>query len=169
MGDAIPYWRTDASRFFYQGMRQRYSLPYERLYDFDCFLGQAQAQRKCSFPSPTTLQYTATMGQSFTFTEFGQGCGDVHHKPNIYGAGVVAAQACEHYGMKDGPNGSDLTTLYSQSGSLADTKMAEYERRFPDCDGGWQTYMRQSMPGYQNLAKEESGAPMKNWWPFLYY
>ncbi len=46
--------------------------------------------------------------------------------------------------------------------------MAEYERRFPDCDGGWQTYMRQSMPGYQNAAFDESGAPMKNWWPFLF-
>jgi hypothetical protein len=169
MGDAIPYIGDNGSRFFYFGMRQRYGLPYDRLYDFDCSPGQPAAGRKCTFPSPTTLSYAATSGQSFTFNSFGQGCGDVHHKPNIYGAGVVAAQACEHYAMKDGPNGTDLTTLYSQSGSLADTKMAEYEGRFPDCDGGWQTYMRQSMPGYKNAAIDESGAPMKNWWPFLFY
>lgn len=169
MGNAIPYISDNGSRFFYFGMRQRYGLPYDRLYDLDCFPGQPAAGRKCTFPSPTTLSYAATSGPSFTFNSFGQGCGDVHHKPNIYGAGVVAAQACEHYAMKDGPGGTDITTLYSQSGSLADTKMAEYEGRFPDCDGGWQTYMRQSMPGYRNAAIDTSGAPMKNWWPFLFY
>jgi hypothetical protein len=169
MGDAIPYLRTNMSRFFYQGMRERYGLPYDRLYDVDCFLGQAPAQRKCTFPSPTTLQYTATMGQSFTFDAFGQGCGDVHHKPNIYGSGVVAAHACEHYGLRDGENGRDQTSLYSVSGSLADQKMAEYDRQFPDCDGGWNTYLRQSWPGLGNRAFAEDGAPMKNWWPFLFY
>jgi hypothetical protein len=170
MHDANPYWRTNANRFFYIGMRNRYGLPYDRLYDIDCFLGQAPGDRRCTFPAPTTLQYDAPGGQqSMTFTEFGQGCGDIHHKPNIYGTGVVAAQACEHYGLGDGPGGSDLTTLYSQSGSLADEKMAEYERRFPDCDGGWQTYLRQSMPGYRNAARAEDATPMKNWWPFLFY
>jgi hypothetical protein len=169
MPDAIPYLRTNANRFFYFGMRQRYGLPYDRLYDFDCFLGQPVANRKCSFPSPTTLQYNASSGQSFTFPGFGQGCGDVHHKPNIYGTGVLAAHACEHYGMRDGANGQDQTTLYSQAGSLADQKMAEYERQFPDCDGGWQAYMRQSMPGYGNQAFAEDGTRMKNWWPFLFY
>ena len=169
MWDAIPYIRTNAHRFFYNGMQQRYGIPYNRLYDIDCFLGQAVGDRKCSFPSPTTLQYNATTGQSMTFTEFGQGCGDIHHKPNIYGSGVTSAQACEHYGLRDGANGRDQTTLYSQAGSLADTKMAEYESRFPDCDGGWQTYIRQSMPGYDNPAFAEDGTPMKNWWPFLFY
>ncbi len=169
MGDAMPYLRTNGNRFFYFGMRQRHGLPYDRLYDVDCFLGQAAGSRKCSFPSPTTLQYNASSGESFTFTAFGQGCGDVHHKPNIYGSGVVAAQACEHYGLRDGAGGQDQTTLYSQAGSLADQKMAEYERQFPDCDGGWQTYMRQSMPGLRNPAFAADGAPMKNWWPFLFY
>lgn len=169
MGDAMPYWRSHASRFFYQGMRQRYGLPYDRLYDLDCFLGQAPAQRKCAFPSPTTLQYTASMGQSFSFDAFGQGCGDIHHKPNIYGSGVVAAHACEHYGLRDGEDGQDATTLYSQAGSLADQKMAEYDRQFPDCDGGWNTYLRQSMPGLGNRAFAADGSPMKNWWPFLFY
>lgn len=169
MYDAIPYLRTNANRFYYFGMKQRYGLPYDRLYDIDCFLGQPVAARKCSFPSPTTLQYNATSGQSMTFNQFGQGCGDIHHKPNIYGSGVVAAQACEHYGMRDGEGGADLTTLYSTAESLADQKMAEYERQFPDCDGGWQTYMRQSMPGYNNPAFAEDATPMKNWWPFLFY
>jgi hypothetical protein len=36
-------------------------------------------------------------------------------------------------------------------------------------DGGWQTYLRQSMPGYDNPAFAEDGTPMKNWWPFLFY
>jgi hypothetical protein len=47
--------------------------------------------------------------------------------------------------------------------------MTVYERKFPDCDGGWQTYMRQSIPGLGNRAFAEDGKPMKNWWPFLFY
>jgi hypothetical protein len=27
----------------------------------------------------------------------------------------------------------------------------------------------QSFPGLGNAARDESGAPMKNWWPFLFY
>ena len=46
---------------------------------------------------------------------------------------------------------------------------AEYEAMFPDCDGGWQTYIRQSMPGFGNKAFAEDGTAMKNWWPFLFY
>ena len=84
-------------------------------------------------------------------------------------ADVVAAQACELYGLGDGDDGLDMTTLYSMSGSLADEKMAQYETAFPDCDGGWQTYLRQSMPGLGNAATDEHGMPMKNWWPFLFY
>ncbi len=29
--------------------------------------------------------------------------------------------------------------------------------------------MRQSFPGYGNQAKDADGAPMKNWWPFMFY
>jgi len=29
--------------------------------------------------------------------------------------------------------------------------------------------MRQSFPGYGNVAKDVDGGPMKNWWPFLFY
>ncbi len=46
MRDAIPYIRDNGNRFFYFGMRQRYGLPYDRLYDFDCFLGQPAAREK---------------------------------------------------------------------------------------------------------------------------
>lgn len=169
MHDAMPYLRENAHRFFYNGMQDRYELPYDRLYDIDCFLGQAPGERKCTFPMPTTLQYDASTGESMTFDAFGQGCGDIHHKPNIYGSGVTAAHACEHYGLRDGEGGKDQTTLYSEAGSLADVKMAEYETAFPDCDGGWQTYLRQSMPGLGNQAFAEDGTAMKNWWPFLFY
>jgi hypothetical protein len=30
---------------------------------------------------------------------------------------------------------------------------------YNDCCGGWQEYMRQSMPGYGNQAKDADGAP----------
>jgi hypothetical protein len=40
---------------------------------------------------------------------------------------------------------------------------------YSDCGGGWQIYLRQSFPGFQNTAKGVDGQPMKNWWPFLFY
>jgi hypothetical protein len=37
------------------------------------------------------------------------------------------------------------------------------------CPAGWQIYWRQSMPGYQNMAKGTTGAQIPNWWPILFY
>jgi hypothetical protein len=170
MFDANPYWRENASRFFYQRLDVLFNAPFKRLYDTDCFLGQRVDDRKCSFPTPTTLEHEVAPGRSEIFSDFGQGCGDVHHKPNIYGTGVVAAQACENYALCNGTANQDVTTLFSVPGSLADEKIAEYDARFGrDCDGGWQAYMRQSISGLGNPAIAEDGTPMKNWWPFLFY
>jgi hypothetical protein len=35
--------------------------------------------------------------------------------------------------------------------------------------GPWVVYWRQNMPGLGNKCVDDSGKPMKNWWPFLFY
>jgi hypothetical protein len=95
-------------------------------------------------------------------------CGDPEVPPNtserwdFENASVVDAR-CAHYGMRDGPDGEDLRESYS-----AET-VSSLAVRYPDCGGGWQIYWRQSMPGLDNLAFAAGGAPMKNWWPYLFY
>jgi hypothetical protein len=44
-----------------------------------------------------------------------------------------------------------------------------YDDMDPDCGGGWQIWWRQSFPGVDNLARDDDGAPMLSWWPFLFY
>jgi hypothetical protein len=70
---------------------------------------------------------------------------------------------CEHYGLGDGPNGSDLQEPYTNE------KSQRYDALEPDCGGGWQVYWRQSFPGVHSPAKGKDGLPMKNWWPFAFY
>jgi hypothetical protein len=66
--------------------------------------------------------------------------------------------------MHDGTDRGDLLDVYSSS------KVAHYTQRYgDDCGGGWQVYLRQSVPGLHNAAYAVDGSPMKNWWPFLFY
>jgi hypothetical protein len=167
----VPYLRENASRFFYFGMEQRYGLGYDRLYDMACAGNQDStifASNGClSFPQPTHLVFDPKDAQdpSLDFDGFGQGCGDVHHPANIaWSDSLVAATACEGYGLGQGESGADATTDFTLQrahdlfGGMDD-----------DCGGHWQLYMRQSMPGLGNQAHAEDGAPMLNWWTFWYY
>ncbi len=100
---------------------------------------------------------------------FFEDCGDSEFPPNAMGRDdfenrTPAPAACAHYGLRDGPDGGDLSESYSY-----DTLSALVPRVPADCGGPWQLYWRQSMPGRDNLARDADGAPMKNWWPFLFY
>jgi hypothetical protein len=95
-------------------------------------------------------------------------CGEPEFPPNAtsmwdFENRTVVQARCAHYAMRDGANGSDKLEAYS-----FDT-VSSLMSRFPDCGGWWQIYWRQSIPGLDNLAIAEDGAPMKNWWPFSFY
>jgi len=167
----IPYLRLNASRFFYFGMEQRYGIGYDRLYDMACAGNQDStvfASNGClSFPEATHLVFDPKDAQepSVDFDGFGQGCGDVHHPANIaWSNSLVAATACEGYGLGQGSNGADATTDFTlqRAHDL-------FSGQDDDCGGHWQLYMRQSMPGLGTQAKAEDGSPMLNWWTFWYY
>jgi hypothetical protein len=62
-----------------------------------------------------------------------------------------------------GVNGTDKAEPYTRE------TIRNYRDMAPDCMGAWLIYWRQNMPGLDNKQKADDGAPMKNWWPFLFY
>jgi len=165
--NVIPYLTSNARRFFNFGLDTRYGTPFADFY-------------ACSYDTTPCINYVTpthlTNGPglpAFDIPAFGDGCGNVHFAPHSrfqydyerQSAGVSAETSCEHYGMGDGSNGQDQRNLVSY-----DTYRAYNENpAYRDCGGGWSIYMRQNVPGYQNLAKDTAGKPMQNWWPFLFY
>jgi len=65
--------------------------------------------------------------------------------------------------MGNGVDGED------EPEQLTKAAFEEYDALADDCEGGWIIYWRQNMPGLDNLAKDDSEEPIKNWWPFLFY
>ena len=108
---------------------------------------------------------------TFDISPFNQGCGSSLFPPNatsrsdLENATTVNSR-CEHFGLRDRPDGTDTYLPYSSS------VVSAYDQAYTgnsQCPAGWQIYWRQSMPGYQNRATATCGTPMKNWWPMLFY
>ena len=142
-------------------LRERYGANFSSWYEVcetsDCL----------SYPWADAVDYGGR-GKAGSFAPLDQGCGNVHFPPNARGGydddnAQLVFSTCEHFGMGDGADGRDIATLWSR-----DDK-ARYDGLLPDCGGGWQTYWRQSFPGLDNAAHDTTGAPMKNWWPYLFY
>ena len=66
--------------------------------------------------------------------------------------------SCTHY-----RDGSGQTDLFTRS------DFESYLSLAPDCMGGFLIWWRQNMPGLNNMALDDDGNPMLNWWPFLFY
>jgi hypothetical protein len=164
MGRALPYFRVNSERFFNFGMVERYATAFDSFYD-------CRPDGRCiDFLSPDHVVSAPEGGLEFDIPRFGQGCGNVHFAPNSTAEydyqgdnRVMALSACASYGMRDGPLGADHQRPYTYD------LVQEHDQQFRDCGGGWQIYMRQSMPGYGNRAFDIDQGPMKNWWPFLFY
>lgn len=164
----IPYFAQNAKRFFNFGLKQSHGTPFD-----DFYMCPYDTTQCIQYVSPEHLKNgSQANGNVFDISDFGDGCGNVHFAPHSRGhydyenssAGVTGRATCSGYGLgADG--GKDTTTDISY-----DTyKALNQNKAYNDCGGGWQIYMRQSFPGYQNQAKGVDGKPMKNWWPFLFY
>lgn len=142
-------------------LAERHGVPFRSWYE------------QCSTPDCLTYDGTNAVAyqspeRSGRLDDIDQGCGNVHFAPNSRGGYDVGnaqpvLSTCEHFGMGDAADGNDLATPYTR-----DSKAA-FDATLPDCGGGWQVYWRQSFPGLDNAAHDATGAPMKNWWPFLFY
>lgn len=123
---------------------------------------------KITYPEPEAAAWSSATG-SGTIEDYGRGCGNVHFAPNSatsydYTSSKKVLAACEAYGL-----GGGGAAERDARGEYSAAKVAELERRFPDCGGGWLVYWGQSMPGLGNRAHRADGSPMKNWWPYRYY
>jgi hypothetical protein len=122
-----------------------------------------------NYPSQDVAQGMYSDGTRWRIAPFIQGCGTSHFPANAryrwdYDNSQPVQSRCEHYRMRDGAGSSDLFDVYTSS------KVAHYTQRYgDDCGGGWQVYLRQNVPGLHNAAYAVDGAPMKNWWPLLFY
>ncbi len=158
----------------------RFSVPYlsraNRFMNFEIGGLSSKSQYQCPYDSKSCFAFskpdTITQGSDARIapfsSEWGQGCGNVHFPPNgtfqyNYSNPTPALSSCDGFGLGGGPNGSDVAAPYTAQ------LVADFEKKFGDCGGGWVTYWGQSMPGAQNLALDADKKPMKNWWPFLFY
>jgi hypothetical protein len=107
-------------------------------------------------------------GRTWSIEPFVQGCGNTSFPPNArwrydYRSNTPVQSRCEHFGLHDNAAGDDTLELYTAD------KAASFDDAYPDCGGGWQVYWRQSIPGLGNHATTDTGLPLRNWWPLLFY
>lgn len=138
---------------------RRYGLPFRDWYACD--------HDDCrTFDGPNAL--TWKVGQKTgRLDPLDQTCGNVHFAPNAridYDENATEVlTTCAHYGLHDGAGGRDEAEIFSKA------TYARYQSLAPDCGGAWQVYWRQSFPGLGNHATDADGAPLRNWWPYLFY
>jgi hypothetical protein len=95
-------------------------------------------------------------------------CGSVHFPPNArrhydeFNTFEVLS-TCQGWRRHEGPGGSDLARGFSLA------TFEQYNALAPDCEGGFQVWWRQNMPGYASGIADDAGQPMLSWLPFLYY
>lgn len=161
---AIPYLQTNALDFINHDFDTTAGMPFA---SFDDLCG---TNVSCvDYPSETVATGTLSDGTTWRMDPFHQGCGTSHFAPNSrarwdYANTESVQSRCEHYQMRDGANGGDQISVFSND------KVAAYTQQYGlDCGGGWQMYLRQSVPGLRNTAFAVDDTAMKNWWPFLFY
>ena len=87
----------------------------------------------------------------------------------------MVLSSCENYGMHNGTNGADQTTMFTNA--MTDTLYGRSQRTCPanqpacddDCGGHGTTYLYQNFPGPGTLATNADGTRMHDWWVYLFY
>jgi hypothetical protein len=164
LGRSLPRWDEMWKPFANGNLDTRFGTPFKDWYS--CPYGMPCL----SYPTENSVTYTIN-GVTRTLDPYNQGCGAAHFPPNArqqYDKSnrQVVLSTCEHNGLHDGPGGTDLQTHYSLAtvNPWSDTPVG-----MGFVGGGWFMYWFQSFPGYGNKATTPDGAPMKNWWVYLYY
>jgi hypothetical protein len=158
-GDFIPYWRPYFRELAGFDLDTRHGLPFSSWYA--CTAGDC-----LTYPTDSSVVWKVGT-QTGTIDPYVAVCGSAHFPPNARTHYDVAhtepvQSTCESYRRGGGP-GSDPSTPTSSRAWLGYTPIAG------DCTGPWIIYWWQSFPGIDREAMTTDGAPMKNWWPFLFY
>jgi hypothetical protein len=180
--NAIPMLGKQARRFLNMDLDTRVGAPFSSFYRActsnsmqltDCIVWDSQIQAR-SGPSAS---------QGFELADMSGGCGNAHFYPNTTGTYSYDANmpdptvltSCENYGLKNGPDGKDLTTPYTNA--MTDMFYGRSQRTCPadqpacddDCGGHGTTYLYQNFPSYGTQARNDDDTPMQNWWVYLFY
>jgi hypothetical protein len=158
---AIPYF----TRYFHEyadfNLNARYKLPFRDLY------GVNYAAKQIQYPDEKTAVLSHG-GKEYRVEDYVPVGGSAHFPPNARGhydldndRPVLCTMADWRIGS--GPGGKDVARPYTRD------VIRNNRDLYPDCMGPWLVYWRQNMPGLGNRQKADGGAPMKNWWPFLFY
>lgn len=161
---AIPYLERNGARFFNADLDTRYQAPVVSWLEL-CGSDDVPC---LNYPNATSVESALPAGPAFRLEGYGQGCGSPEFPANAtfmwdWANPLEVESRCEHYALGDGPSGEDLPSLYSYA------RVQHLAEIYTDCGGPWQIYWRQNIPGLANRARDLDGAPMKNWWPFLFY
>ena len=158
---AIPYFTKYFHEFAGHDLKTRYHFPHDSFYPL---WGDGN---EIKYPNPTTAVATYK-GKTYTLTNYLAYAGNVHFTPNgrrhydLENKDPVMS-TIEDWRIGSGPSGKDLAIPWTID------RFAQYRDSAPDCMGSWLIYWRQNFPGLENKQKDDSGRPMKNWWPFLFY
>jgi hypothetical protein len=126
--------------------------------------------------SPTSIAWTTTPFDKVctvepprtTLNPYVPACGSVHFPPNArrhyddFNTFVVNS-TCQGWRRHEGSGGQDLARGFSNA------TFAQYNALANDCEGGFNVWWRQNMPGYNSGIKDNAGQPMLSWFPYLFY
>jgi len=157
--NTIPYFRRYFREFAGFDLDKKYGLPFDSLYGRD--------GNELSYPDPTTISFK-WQGKERVVHNYIPIANNVHFMVNgrrdyDLDNPQPVMTTIEHYRLHDGPAGKDIAALWTPK------ILDQYSQLASDCMGKWVVYWRQNMPGYANRCVDDSGKPMKNWWPFLFY
>jgi hypothetical protein len=158
---AIPYFTKYFRDYAGFNLKERYKLPFDSLYGVD--YGGEQIR----YPDDKTMIVTHG-GKQFRIDDYVCTGGNAHFPPNgrshydLANAAPVRS-TIEDWRIGSGEGGKDLARPFTNAA------FRNYNQLASDCMGPWLVYWRQNMPGLDNRQKDAARAPMKNWWPFLFY
>lgn len=156
-GTTLPYLSGYFPEFTGMDLDDRYGLPIENWYA--CPYGEPCL----SYPSETSVSYAVSGDVQGTIDPYDPLCGNVHWPPNARQHYDLESTSSVRTSCTSWRDGTNATTLYDGS------QHAPYLTLAPDCMGPFLVWWRQNMPGLGNTAVADDGAPMLNWWPFLFY
>lgn len=157
---AMPSLTRYFAEFSGEDLKTRYRIPMNTLME-------RQNGTELEYPAPNILQYRYK-GEQFALRNYTAAAGSVRFAPNArrdfdLDNKKPVLSTIEHFRLRDGADGRDKAESWTPE------KTVPYRAVAPDCVGAWMVFWRQSMPGLNNKALDDTGRPMKNWWVYLYY
>lgn len=162
---ALPRLEPALRAFMNSDFRTRFDAPFDSLLEI-CLGVDGDCVR---YPASDVIEGELPSGTTWRIDPYEPGCGDPEFPPNarffLDDANTAPVQSrCAGFGLGGGPGGRDVYEPYS-----ADTVDELDQRWGRDCAGGWQVYLRQSIPGLDNRGVDADGAPLRNWWVYSFY